>query len=384
MSIALYTLTSWLHQENFPETSVDPFITEIEDAIGEKFVHCGGNFATYGDYKSNLIYVRTGGTEEIFRALGLSGKIKLLTSGKRNSLAAAMEILSYINERGGKGEIIHGSTEEIAERIKSGFDRKAKKAPKCRMIKDLPSMDFGKARLGVIGNPSDWLISSDVDYARARKRLGLEIVDIPMSELLEELSGFTGNKRSFKGSEAIYDALKVLISKHNLSGLTLRCFDLLDSFCNTGCLALARLNAEGIPAACEGDIPSLISMMIAKKLTGYSGFQANLSRVNGDEFLFAHCTVALNMVTSYTYDTHFESGLGTAIKGELPLGEATILKVSPDLKKYIAIPAEIIGNQSEPSLCRTQIIVRAKEAAQYFLTQSLANHHIIVPGRITL
>ena len=35
--------------------------------------------------------------------------------------------------------------------------------------------------------------------------------------------------------------------------MTVRCFDLLGRIGTTGCLALAILNAEGIPAACEGD-----------------------------------------------------------------------------------------------------------------------------------
>ena len=110
----------------------------------------------------------------------------------------------------------------------------------------------------------------------------------------------------------------------------------------------------------------------------------NLSRITGDELLFAHCTVPLSMVKSFGYDTHFESGIGTAIRGELPLGPVTIFKIAPGLDRCVLIPAELVRNQSEPGLCRTQVVLNAPGAASYFLTSSLANHHIIVPGTLDI
>ena len=92
------------------------------------------------------------------------------------------------------------------------------------------------------------------------------------------------------------------------------------------------------------------------------------------------CTAPLDMLDGYEYDTHFESGLGTAIRGKIKTGEAFIYRVSPDLSCEVAIPATIIRNQNEPMLCRTRIVVNAPGASQYFLNQPLANHHLIVRG----
>lgn len=377
MTIALYTITSGLHSEVIDDFSREPFILDIRKTLGRDIIFRGPDFSDYGTHDRDLIYIRTGGTEGIFKTLSVPGYVRLLTSGKSNSLAASMEILSYLRQNGRSGEILHGSPEYIAERILSEDEMAEASAS---AIRPLPSFDFGGARLGVIGHPSDWLISSEVDYEKAKALLGLELVDIPISELIEEVSGCDCDLRSFEGSEAIFEALLRIVERRHLSGLTLRCFDLLDTLHNTGCLALARLNAMGIPASCEGDIPALITMMLSRRLTGVSGFQCNLSRVDGDELLFAHCTVPLDMVTDYRYDTHFESGIGTAIKGELPLGPVTILKVSPDLEHIVAIPGDIIRNQSEAGLCRTQVVVKVPSGGQYFLTGPLANHHVIVPG----
>ncbi len=394
----LYTLTSPLHDEAAVNAASASFVSEIEEALGWKFEYHGPDFSTYGSEELSLIYVRTGGTEGLFQEVfdNLDGPILLLTSGKSNSLAASMEILSFLNQQGRSGEIIHGSVSYIAERIKVLAQvAKARKA-------------LRGSRLGVIGKPSDWLISSTPDASALYERLGIELVDIPILELVEEyhLTDFGQGsevadkaKAEFEshapatlqkyseGAFKIYSALKSLIKRYELNGLTLRCFDLLDSLGNTGCLALAILNAEGIPAGCEGDVPALVSMTIGSALTGVSGFQANPSRIDPQtgEILFAHCTVPLNMLSSYTFNTHFESGIGIAISGNIPVGDATVFKVSGDLNTYFCCSAELLKCQSEASLCRTQAVLKIKGNAEaicrdYFLKKPVGNHHIIFPG----
>ena len=102
---------------------------EVEEALGERFIFCGDDFSSFGQHGEDIIYVRTGGTEGIFKSLGLckpglqdNGCFRLLTSGRSNSLAASMEILAYLEQMGLKGEILHGSAEHIAGRIKSAAD----------------------------------------------------------------------------------------------------------------------------------------------------------------------------------------------------------------------------------------------------------------------
>ncbi len=71
------------------------------------------------DADLSLIMVESGGSEGYF--LKVHDKLKepiiLLTFGNSNSLAASMEILTYVQNAGEKGEILHGSDEYIASRI---------------------------------------------------------------------------------------------------------------------------------------------------------------------------------------------------------------------------------------------------------------------------
>ena len=384
-NVAIYTLTSELHDPEATNAVTREFLSTIRQDYELK----GSNYSDYGSACLNLIYVRTGGTEGIFRRLlpELQGRSNrpfyLLTSGKSNSLAASMEILSYLQQHHIEGEIIHGSTAYINQQI--ALLQQVEKAHKTLL----------GSRLGIIGKPSDWLISSIADKEQIMAKLGIELVDIPMQALFdaidkqddktntENADGDTIQK-SLPGAERIYQALKDVVVQYRLQGFTLRCFDLLTTIKNTGCLALAKLNAEGYVAGCEGDVPAMLTMMIVRSLFGISGFQANPANINPEtgEVLFAHCTIPLDMVEHYEYDTHFESGIGVGIRGYMKEGAVTIFKVSGDLSRHFIAEGTLVRNQAKPDLCRTQQVIQLadKNLVQYFLTNPIGNHHIILPG----
>ena len=233
-------------------------------------------------------------------------------------------------------------------------------------------------RLGVVGKPSDWLIASNVDYKDVLETMNLELVDVP----IEEMTSLGEVDPGMAGAEAVYQRLKEIVIKYNLQGVTLRCFDLLSTVKNTGCIALSKLNDEGIPAACEGDIPTLLTMMVCKRLTGELCFQVNPARINPDgEMLFAHCTLPLKMTEKHEYTTHFESGIGVAIHGDLPAGDYTLVKLSNDMQRMLAVDVTLERCQYEPNLCRTQVWVKATpDVSEYFMTDPIANHHILIQG----
>ena len=171
------------------------------------------------------------------------------------------------------------------------------------------------------------------------------------------------------------------MAKYGLSGVTVRCFDLLEPIKTTGCLGLAILNAQGIFGGCEGDVPSLISMAILGTVSGQPVFMCNPSRIDTakGEMVLAHCTLPVNMPESMRLTTHYESGIGVAIAGHIPEQECTIFKTSAKLDRYFAKRGEIIENLSEAVLCRTQIKLRLDDYS-YFLKGPIQNHHLLCLG----
>ena len=385
--IAVYTITSGLHDEAAVSQLSDAFLKGVFPE-GD-YVFRGSDFSDFGTHSLDLVYVRTGGAEGIFKALlpemlarGIE-RYYLLTSGKSNSLAASLEILSYLRQQGLKGEVLHGSDAYVSARIHT-----LEKVQEARAR--LKGM-----RIGVIGQPSDWLIASQADPISLLDKLGVRMVEVPMEELLVEIGKTEGEsapagqqmtqqvRDAYPGAVKIYRALKALVKKYELNAFTLRCFDLLSTVGNTGCLALSCFNSEGIPASCEGDVPALLSMMISHALTDVSGFQANPAQIDvgTGRILFAHCTIPFNMVEDWQFDTHFESGIGVGIHGVFPEGPVTVFKVSGNLGRHFAAEGELLGNQYEPNLCRTQVVLQLRpEDARYFLMDPIGNHHIIIPG----
>ena len=397
MNIALYTLTSSLHDRNAVDALSLEFLSSIETILGYRFDFNGDDFSAYGQRDLDVIFIRTGGSEGLFKQVfpTLSGNILLLTSGKSNSLAASLEILSFLNQNGRRGEVLHGSAEYIAGRIET-------LARVSRARKELRGQ-----KLGIIGKPSDWLIASQPDKQAVKEKLGIELIEIDIRELIGLAKETSQNplpdyatgivtglrkdapetvRKYVEGAVAIYSDLRSMVDSYGLSGLTIRCFDLLDALGNTGCLALALLNSEGIPSSCEGDVPALLSMVIGNALTGRSGFQANPSQIDPDagRMLLAHCTVPFNMVEKYSYNTHFESGIGVAIHGEMTEGDVTLFKTSSDLVRMFCEEATLVENQYGRDLCRTQLLLQMKNPGiltEYFLRNPIGNHHIVFSGK---
>lgn len=325
-----------------------------------------------------VLAILTGGTEASFLALVEDGTIRLdqpvylLVSGQSNSLAASLEILTWIQQHNGQAVLLR-------EKDASTYRSLTPETIPTLRSSDTPVVSARlNCRLGVVGAPSDWLIASHVDYQRAFDILGVTLVDIPIEEVTS-LGVIDGGQ---KGADLIYQRLRDIVSRYDLQGITLRCFDMLTTVHNTGCMALSRLNDEGIPAACEGDIPALLTMMLCRQRTGELCFQVNPARIqeNG-KMLWAHCTLPLKMCSSHSLTTHFESGIGVAIHGELPLGDYTLVKLSGDLTRLLAEDVQLVANQYEPNLCRTQVWIQGSpELASRLLREPIANHHILIRG----
>ncbi len=382
MSVSVYRVKSPL--SHVSEESICGFLKQIEAHLGDEIKTVTAS--ELADAPVNLVFIASGGSEGVFlkEYPKFKGRpVYIITSGENNSLAASMEILSYLQAHDENGEILHGSVGRVASRIKALTRAHAAKAALC-----------GK-RIGLIGESSDWLIASSDSDEKYREKLNVSLVKIGMDELLPEISagGYPDNAYTRdllgKGYDAaemkkaldVYGALKRIVERYGLMGVTVRCFDLLDSVHTTGCLGLAILNAEGVYAGCEGDVPALMSMAILGEVSRKPVFLCNPSRIEADkgEMVLAHCTLPINMPDDYSLMTHYESGIGVALRGHIPEEVCTIFKISANLDAYYAKRGEIVGNLTEASLCRTQIRLKLDDFF-YFTECPINNHHLIALG----
>lgn len=367
--IRVLPICSSLHDKESVEKEASNLLTSLAKELNEEFVISEIDHLYDSDF--SLILVLSGGSENIFlkNLAKLKPPFYLLTYGTNNSLAASLEILSYLKDHNLKGEVLHGDNFYLSKRIKE--------------LKN-------KVNLGVIGKPSDWLISSLVNYDDVKSLYNINLIDISIEEVIKAYNKIASNgsfnldynKEELNKSYRLYLALKEIVNKYNLKGFTIRCFDLLSTLKTTACLSLAYFNDEGIIATCEGDIPAMLSMYIVKEALNLPSFQANPARIDvqNQKMVFAHCTIPFKMLDRFYLDTHYESKIGVAIKGYLKEDKITLFKLSSNLKDYYLETGKILNSLDETNLCRTQIEIKVDNNIDYFLKRPYGNHHLIVYG----
>ena len=371
--------------EKFQDSEREKFLEKLNEKDDFLFTEKG----------EKIFFIETGGTEEKFRQIYKDFKepFLIVATNANNSLPAALEISTFLKNNGKKFKLIHGTPEEVKKKLKT---------EKIKVLTE-KSLSFtgnlvlkGK-RFGVVGKPSDWLIASEVDYKNVEQKLGAKLVDISIKKLIDFVNKDKSkidtkkfdkylnekiDKKTLEKALKIYAGLKQLIDVEKLDGITVRCFDLLGTLKNTSCLALAMLNEEGYIATCEGDIPAMLTMAIVRKMFDQSSFQINPSYVNVEKkcAYFAHCTLPLDMCKNFGFDTHFESGIGIGIKGELDKTKITVFKINKDLTQCEIFVGKIAENLKKENLCRTQIKVKFSEDISSLLSSPNGNHLIVFYG----
>lgn len=389
MKLNLVPLYSPIHKNSQNIIKEDLlFIDEINNFLADEDLVIVENAK---DALFNVILIGSGGTEALFLK-HLSQEQEpyvILSTSRNNSLPAALEIKTYLENHNKLCFLLSGEENHIASMLK----HIATIISAYHNLKD--------NNLGVIGGASSWLISSPIEPKVIYQNYKINVVKIKMNELYDlidelenemldqseiphanELINKYQDKEVIHQALVIYVAIKRLVKKYDLKGVSIRCFDLLKKYKNTACLALALLNEEGITAGCEGDIFALITMHVVHALTGRSAFMANPSKFDYEDhsLLLAHCTVPLNMTSSYSLTTHFESGLGIGVRGEMPEGRITLCKIAPDytLDNCVCLSANIKDNPNLEGYCRTQITISLNEEGVLELLKASFGNHLIV------
>jgi hypothetical protein len=178
------------------------------------------------------------------------------------------------------------------------------------------------------------------------------------------------NKEDISRAACISIALQRLMGQEKAQGLAVgTCMGWLPK--GFPCLGFARLRDSGIPAACEGDMDSLLTMLMFQYAIDRPGFQGNATFDTYRNALWtAHCTAPLKMdgpdgaEAPYLLRGHSEVGgsgcvpevqyrLGRTITRAKMINLDTILASTG---KIIEVPARSVHG------CRTQIVTEVQDA----------------------
>jgi len=179
------------------------------------------------------------------------------------------------------------------------------------------------------------------------------------------------NKEDISKAARISLALQRLMEQEKAQGLAVgTCMGWLPK--GFPCLGFARLRDRGIPAACEGDMDSLLTMLLFQYLIDCPGFQGNATFDTARNTLWtAHCTAPLKMdgpngkEAPYLLRGHSEvGGSGCVPEIQYRLGENITRSKLVNLDTILVSKGKII-EVPEKSVhgCRTQIVTEVQDAA---------------------
>lgn len=415
-------VASSLHPHEAVERIVAPVASRLAELGGERVA----DPTAYPDVPY-LLVVATGGTEaaalDVLRRRAAAvpwEPVVLVAHPWHNSLPASLETLARVSAEGGRGRIVQVGDELGGVTASDASTGERQPDPLETLLVDLAAMHrLRRARLGLVGAPSEWLVASVPDAAAVRRRWGIELVEVDIADTIagqrradpvatravavkfsrrrpgsdhaaaSEPATVAGGEPAAPAGEtvaaaALHPALVATIERARVDAVTVRCFDFLGELTTSGCVALAELNDTGTVAGCEGDVAAAVAMMIARELLGTASWVANPATIDpdGGRMLLAHCTVAPSLVEDVDLHTHFESGIGIGLRGTFRPGPVTLLRLGGrGLEDHWFADADIVGTGDSADLCRTQVSLRLEPAALHTLLEApLGNHLVLVPG----
>ncbi len=167
-------------------------------------------------------------------------------------------------------------------------------------------------------------------------------------------------------------ALNLLMQRHQAQGLAVgTCMGWLPR--GFPCLGFARLRDSGMPAACEGDMDSLLTMMLFQYAFDKPGFQGNATFDTARNAVWtAHCTAPLKLdgadgaEAPYLLRGHSEvGGSGCVPEVRYRVGETITRTKLVNLDTILISTGRIIKvPERSVRACRTQIVTEVRDAAK--------------------
>ncbi|MCC6695443.1 MAG: hypothetical protein IT365_07425 [Candidatus Hydrogenedentes bacterium] len=140
------------------------------------------------------------------------------------------------------------------------------------------------------------------------------------------------------------------------------------------CLGFSRLNDRGIPAACDGDMDCLLTMLILQHALNRAGFLGNAAGVDTSKnaFHLSHCSAPLRMEgpesprSPYLLRRHAEVRGGAVTEVHYRVGQEVTFTKLVHLDTLLMFTGKIVEVPDVPNGeergCRTEIVAEVKDA----------------------
>ncbi len=265
------------------------------------------------------------------------------------------------------------------------------------------------ARIAALGGPIGKYAPEAPDLAR--KRLGMEIIDVPYASIESRIQGLLQDNAFMaqcdewtkkylalpfttldtetpfvRNSFMLYKLFKDLMVENECSSFTIQsCMGTIMPMAETtACLTLELLMDEGYVAFCESDFVVIPAGMLLRYISNRPVFMHNSTFPQKGMVTCAHCTSPRRLDGEHFEParivTHYESEYGAAPKVEMPKGqEVTFIDPEYATGRWLGFKGTV---ESNPFLeiCRSQQEVHIQGDWRKLLKEIRDSHWMMVYG----
>lgn len=254
-----------------------------------------------------------------------------------------------------------------------------------------------------------WEITANLKIAE--EKLGVRFVTVPTGELLSKYQSLDNTemarakelaeqlkrkaskdqrakllaKEELEKATGLYVAMLSYVEKYAADAVTIVCSPWIrGTEVTVPCIALTLLQEEGVPAACQGDIDALLTMVLFKRLSGLASFMGGGIKASG-ALGVSHCVLSrkmcgpeMPMQPYYISDYHGRKNSPT-IHTEIPKGETvTLARLTRNLEGLILTSGVVIGSQDQKNRCRNTVVIKVKDRDKLLKTVKGIQQHFVV------
>jgi len=245
------------------------------------------------------------------------------------------------------------------------------------------------------------------DFELARRKFGVRFSAVELRELVTLLQTIDSKKADnlveiwekearevvepqqteLRETARMYSALKMLLEREKANAFGINCLEIMKTLkVLPPCYALTRLRDEGIHAACEGDIVSLLTMMLLGYISDAPTFMGNIvaATPTNSTISISHDVTPTKMAgfdaAAKPYilrNYHWSSGVTAHV--ELDIGqEVTIARFSRELDKICITSGKLVECR-DTTACRTTISINVNDVRE-LVQRTFGNHQAVVYG----
>ncbi len=185
----------------------------------------------------------------------------------------------------------------------------------------------------------------------------------------------------------LYVAMRQFVESREADAVTITCGPWIHgSDLPTPCVALMRFQEQGLPAACQGDIDALLTMVMVKRATGWTSFMGGAVKAQG-HLGISHCVLCRSMSgpdreQAYVISNYHGRKESPTVWVDVPVGETvTIARLTRNLERLLLLKAEVIANQGGNDRCRNTLVVDVPDRERVFdAVKGIQNHYVVAFG----